>query len=308
MESTENNNKERLKLGSQIIRITIILNVLLTVFKIGVGYVGGSNAMIADGLHSASDIVTSIGVVMGMFFAAKPRDEKHQYGHEKAESIAGFILAAILTLTGLNIGFESIKMIFKHTYEIPNIYTAVVAFISIAVKEYQFRITKNAAQKLNSNALMSDAWHHRSDALSSIAVLFGILGARIGYGFLDPLAGIIVSIIVVRIGIKLLFSSVDELMDGAIDKEQMDIIKKEIEKIKGVKSVNEFRGRKHGSKAYVDIKICVDSLIPVYMGHDIGKEAEKLILSKIKNVKEVIVHIDPCDGKTCHINCENEED
>ncbi|WP_165916326.1 cation diffusion facilitator family transporter [Marinisporobacter balticus] len=305
MHSIEINNKERLKSANKIIRITIILNVLLTIFKLGIGYIGNSTAIIADGLHSASDMITSIGVIIGMFFATKPRDEKHQYGHEKAESIAGFLLAAILTLTGLNIGFSSIKMIFMHNYQVPHMYTAIIAFISILVKEYQFRITKSAAEKLNSNALMSDAWHHRSDALSSIAVLFGIVGAMMGYGFLDPLAGIIVSIIVVRIGITILLVALDELMDAAIDQEKMDTVKKEIEKIEGVKSVNEFRGRKHGSKAYVDIKICVDPLISVYMGHNIGEKAEKLILSKIDNAKEVIVHIDPCIGEKCYQNCKN---
>ncbi|QXM07439.1 cation diffusion facilitator family transporter [Crassaminicella indica] len=296
-------NKERLKLGNKIMCITIVLNVLLTIFKIGVGFIGGSTAIIADGLHSASDIITSIGVIVGMFLASKPRDEKHQYGHEKAESIAGFFLAAILILTGINIGFRSIKMIYLNHYQIPHIYTGIVAFISIIIKEYQFRITMNAAEKLSSNAMMSDAWHHRSDAFSSIAALIGIIGARLGYGFLDPLAGIIVSMIVVKVGIGLLLSSVDELMDGAIDQEKMKQIKKQIEMIEGIKSVTDFRGRKHGSKAFIDIKICVDPLISVYMGHNIGEKAEELILSQIKNAKEVIVHIDPCDNKKCDKIC-----
>lgn len=303
MHSMELDGKERLKLGNKIIRITIVLNVLLTIFKIGVGYIGSSAAIIADGLHSASDIITSIGVIVGMFLAAKPRDEKHQYGHEKAESLAGFFLAAILTLTGINIGFGSVKIMYMKSYHIPHIYTGVIAFISILVKEYQFRITMDAAKKLNSNAMMSDAWHHRSDAFSSIAAFIGIIGARMGYGFLDPLAGIIVSIIVVKVGIELLLSSIDELMDGAIDQEKMDTIKKQIELIEGIKSVTDLRGRKHGSKACIDIKICVDPFISVYMGHNIGEKAEKLILSQIKNAKEVIVHIDPCDTKNCEGSC-----
>ncbi|WP_246637634.1 cation diffusion facilitator family transporter [Crassaminicella profunda] len=303
MHSIEMDGKERLKLGNKIIRITIVLNVLLTIFKIGVGYIGASTAIIADGLHSASDIITSIGVIIGMFLASKPRDEKHQYGHEKAESIAGFFLAAILTLTGMNIGFRAIKIIYLNHYQIPHIYTGIVAFFSIIIKEYQFRITMDAAKKLNSNAMMSDAWHHRSDAFSSIAAFIGILGARLGYGFLDPLAGIIVSIIVVKVGVEILLSSIDELMDGAIDQEKMERIKKQIEKIDGIKSVTDFRGRKHGSKACIDIKICVDPFISVYMGHNIGEKAEKLILSEIKNAKEVIVHIDPCDRESCDESC-----
>lgn len=297
--SVELKDQERLELGNKIMRITIILNVLLTIAKVGIGHIGGSTAIIADGLHSASDIVTSIGVIFGMFIAAKPRDEKHQYGHEKAESIAGFVLAVILILTGANIGYESSKMIYMKRYTEPHIYTAVVAFVSILVKEYQYRITMSAAKKINSNAMMSDAWHHRSDAFSSIAALIGIMGARMGYGFLDPLAGIIVSIIVIKVGIQLLILAMDELMDGAIDKEKMNNIREELKMIEGVRAITELRGRKHGSKAYVDIKICVDPHISVHKGHDIGENAENLVLSRMKNVKEVIVHIDPCERDEC---------
>ncbi|WZL74411.1 cation diffusion facilitator family transporter [Clostridiaceae bacterium 35-E11] len=303
------NNGDRMKLVDKVIRTTIILNVLLTMIKIGAGYFGNSSAIIADGLHSASDIATSVGVVLGMLFASKPKDEQHQYGHEKAESIAGFILAAILILTGINIGYQSLKTIFMQTYQIPQSYTAIVALISIVIKEYQFRITAQAAKELNSNAMMGDAWHHRSDAFSSIAALVGIIGARLGYAFLDPLAGTVVSVIVVKIGFKLLLATVDELMDGAIDIEQMKSVAEEIKMIQGVKSITEFRGRKHGSKGYIDIKICVDARITVHKGHTIGEKVEQLILDRIVNIKDVVVHIDPChenkDNIKCASNCKD---
>ncbi|KXG77881.1 cation diffusion facilitator family transporter [Thermotalea metallivorans] len=303
----ESNNQERFKVGNRVILFTIILNVMLTLLKIGVGLFGNSAAIIADGLHSASDMITSVGVIVGMFLASKPEDDCHQYGHEKAESIAGFLLAIILTLTGLKIGFGSIEMLFHNRYETPHIFAAWVAFFSIIIKEYQFRITMKAAKELNSNAMMGDAWHHRSDALSSIAALGGILGARLGFGFLDPLAGTVVSLIVVKIGLTLLKAGIDELMDGAIDEEQMEEIQKEIRSMDGVIAVNEMKGRKHGSKAYVDVKICVDPLISVYAGHTIGEQIEHLVKAKLTNVKDVIVHLDPCgenlrDGK-CKIHC-----
>lgn len=303
------NHGDRLKLANKVIRITIILNILLTMIKIGAGYFGSSSAIIADGLHSASDIATSVGVVLGMLFASKPKDEQHQYGHEKAESIAGFVLAAILTLTGMNIGYQSLKTMFMHSYQIPHSYTAIVALISIMIKEYQFRITEKAAKELDSNAMMGDAWHHRSDAFSSIAALLGIIGARLGYAFLDPLAGAVVSMIVVKIGMKLLLLTVDELMDGALDIEKMKDVAEEIKMIEGVKSITEFRGRKHGSKGYIDIKICVDALISVHKGHTIGEQVEQLILTKIQNVKDVVVHIDPChkdeETNNCASNCKD---
>lgn len=303
----ESNNQERFKVGNRVILLTIILNVMLTLLKIGVGLFGNSTAIMADGLHSASDIITSVGVIVGMFLASKPEDDCHQYGHEKAESIAGFLLAIILTLIGLKIGFGSIKMLFHNSYETPHIFTAWVAFFSIIIKEYQFRITMKAAKELNSNAMMGDAWHHRSDALSSVAALGGILGARLGFAFLDPLAGTVVSLIVVKIGLALLKTGIDELMDGAIDEEQMEEIQKEIRCMDGVIAVNEMKGRKHGSKAYVDVKICVDPLISVYAGHNIGEQIEHLVRVRLTNVKDVIVHLDPCgenlrDGK-CKIHC-----
>ncbi|AOT72996.1 cation diffusion facilitator family transporter [Geosporobacter ferrireducens] len=286
--------KDRLRLGNKIIMITILLNVLLTIMKVGAGYLGKSTATIADGLHSASDIITSVGVIVGMLLASKPRDEKHQYGHEKAESIAGFLLALVLTFTGLKIGYESLTIMISGTFAVPELYTAAIAAVSIAIKEYQFRITSAAAKKLNSNAMMGDAWHHRSDALSSVAALLGILGARMGYVFLDPLAGAIVSLIVVKIGIQLLLAGIDELMDGALDEAQMNTVHSKLKDIDGIGCITEIRGRKHGSKAYVDVKICVDPHISVYKGHNIGEEVEALIKENIENVKDVIVHVDPC--------------
>ncbi|MBB6217129.1 cation diffusion facilitator family transporter [Anaerosolibacter carboniphilus] len=301
------NHQERFKIGNRIILITIILNVLLTIMKMGIGVIGNSTAIIADGLHSASDIITSVGVVLGMFLAARPEDDQHQYGHEKAESIAGFLLAIVLVITGLKIGYDAIKLLAGRNFQTPHILTALVAAISIIMKEYQYRITMKAAKALNSNAMMGDAWHHRSDALSSVAALVGILGARLGYGFLDPLAGTIVSLIVVKIGLELLKSGIDELMDSAIDREKMEEIQKEINCLEGIIAINELRGRKHGSKAYVDIKICVDPLISVYAGHNIGEKVEELVKSKMNNVKDVIVHLDPCGRDSeyggCTLNC-----
>lgn len=289
-------DKERMKITNRVMALTILLNILLTVIKLAAGTLGGSTATIADGLHSASDIITSVGVILGMLLASKPKDENHQYGHEKAESIAGFLLAVVLTYTGLKIGYQAITIIYKNSYVVPEIYTAFVAALSIFIKEYQFRITAKAANELNSNAMMGDAWHHRSDAFSSLAALLGIVAARLGYPMLDPLAGAVVSILVIKIGIQLLLTGIDELMDGALDEGKMSEIYNQIVAVEGVSGVTEIRGRKHGSKAYVDVKICVDPYISVYKGHNIGEEVESLIKSNLDNVKDVIVHVDPCEG------------
>lgn len=292
---------ERLKIGNRVVTITVILNIVLTISKIIAGYKGHSSAMVADGLHSMSDVITSLGIVFSLFISSKPRDEKHPYGHEKAESIAGFLLACILTITGAEIGYHSIKTIIFKNYSTPALYTAFVAFLSILIKEYQYRITMKAAIKINSNAMKSDAWHHRSDAFSSIAALVGICGAMLGFNFLDPLAGIIVSFIVIKVGIELLLQAVHELMDGTIDKQELDEIKLMVMEINGVRNINELRGRRHGSKINIDINICVDPNITVYEGHNIGDVAQNNIMDNFSNIKEIIVHIDPCLQKKGHV-------
>ncbi|PAB59554.1 cation diffusion facilitator family transporter [Anaeromicrobium sediminis] len=291
------NDGERIKLGNKVLAITIALNVLLTIIKVIGGLWGNSSAMVADGLHSLSDVITSMGIIISLFISSKPRDEEHPYGHEKAESIASFLLALVLATTGAQIGYHSINTIIHKTYAQPEFYTIIVAIISVLIKEYQYRITISAAKKINSNAMMSDAWHHRSDAFSSIAALIGIIGSRLGYSYLDPLAGIIVSVIVVKVGIELLLQAVHELMDGSIGEEEIEQIKDKVKEIKGVRDINQLRGRKHGSKANLDINICVDPNITVYEGHRIGDIAQKDIKDNFANINEIIVHIDPCIHK-----------
>lgn len=306
MENNLLNDKQRLKLINRVFKITIILNIILAIIKILAGYYGKSTALLADGLHSTTDIITSIGLVIGVLYSTKPSDDKHQYGHEKAEAIAALILSIILALIGVNIGFQSIKIIILKTYSIPNIYTIYVTILSIFIKEYQYRITIKTAKAVNSNALRSDAWHHRTDAFSSIAALIGILGARFGYLILDPLAGTIVSIIVVKISIDLIISSVDDLMDVSLDSEIMNKLINNIEDLSKVKKVTVIRGRKHGSKVYIDIRICVNPKLTVLEGHDIGKDVEELIKDKIINIKEVLVHVDPClynNNEKCSPEC-----
>ncbi|MCT4595524.1 MAG: cation diffusion facilitator family transporter [Anaeromicrobium sp.] len=294
------NDGERIKLGNKVLTITIALNIILTIIKVMAGLRGNSSAMVADGLHSLSDVITSIGIIISLFISSKPRDEEHPYGHEKAESIASFLLALVLVVTGAQIGYHSIKTIIHKTYAEPEFYTIIVGIISVLIKEYQYRITMGAAKKINSNAMMSDAWHHRSDAFSSIAALIGIIGSRLGYAYLDPVAGIIVSVIVVKVGIELLLQAVHELMDGSIDEKEIEEIKDKVMEIKGVRNINQLRGRKHGSKTNLDINICVDPNITVYEGHKIGDIAQRDIKNEFSNIKEIIVHIDPCTHKEPH--------
>lgn len=304
-------DEERYRLGNRITWITIVINIILAVVKVLAGILLNSTAILADGIHTVSDVGSSIGIIIGFFISKKPEDREHQYGHEKAESIAGFILAIFLTAVGIKIGYTALKIILSGETQIPGILAAWVAGISIFVKELQFRIAMYGGKKINSNALIADAWHHRSDAMSSIAALIGIVGARIGYAFLDPLAGLIVAVIIIKVGLELFIQGYNELMDISIEEEKLFNLVNKIISHHEVLNINKIRTRKHGPKVFVDIKVCVDPNFTILKGHTISHEVEDLVHENIENVKEVLVSITPCKNpsngncKLCKYNQRN---
>ncbi|WP_243414617.1 cation diffusion facilitator family transporter [Sporosalibacterium faouarense] len=289
--------KERYRIGNKITWITIIINVILAIVKVGVGIIANSTAILADGMHTISDVGSSIGIIIGLFISQKPEDEEHQYGHEKAESIAGFILAILLVAVGLKIGYSTIEMMVSGDMKVPGLIAAWVATGSIIVKEFQYRVAMYGGKKINSSALIADAWHHRSDALSSIAALIGIIGSRLGYTFLDPVAGFVVSIIVLKVGVELFIKGYNELMDSSIEKTKLQQIILEIKSHEGIINIGQIKTRKHGSKVFFDIKICVKSNITVVEGHEIAEEVEDIVYKNIGGVKDVLVHVNPCEDK-----------
>ena len=269
--------------SNKITILSIIWNIVLTIIKIGAGVLGNSNAIIADGLHSASDILTSIGVLIGNKISKSPNDKEHNYGHEKAE-----------TLVALKIGYGGIiSLLNVDKIKVPTILPLIVSVISILIKEYQYRITIKVANKINSPALKADAWHHRSDALSSIAAFIGIGGAIIGFKILDSLASIVVALFVSKVGIDILLKSVNELMDLSIGKEYEDKIIYIAKNTEGVEDILDLRTRKYGSMAYVDLVICVDKNLTVYKGHDIASNLEDTILKNMDFIKGITVHVEP---------------
>lgn len=280
--------------SNKITVISILLNIGLTILKILAGILGNSTAIIADGLHSASDIITSIGILIGNKISRKPRDDEHQYGHEKAESLVSFILAAVLIGIALKIGYDGFKdLININNILVPNALPLVVALISIAVKEYQYQITIRVAKKINSSSLKADAWHHRSDAFSSIAAFIGIGGAMLGFKILDPIASIIVAIVVIKVGIDILKSSCDELMDSSISKEDIREIKSLIDNNKKIYGIKDFKSRKYGSIAYIDMSIFIDKSKTLEEAHDIADNLEHSIISNLNYIKEINIHTEP---------------
>lgn len=289
--------------SNKVTKQSIAWNILLTIIKIAAGVFGKSSAMIADGLHSASDIISSVGVLLGNYISATPVDKEHNYGHEKAETLVSFLLSILLIVVSGSIGIKAVKSLGNiDEIAIPTVLPLVVAIISILIKEYQYRITIKIAKKINSPALKADAWHHRSDALSSVAAFVGIGGAMLGFKVFDPIASIVVAIFVAKVGIEILACSTNELMDVSIDLEQEEQIKEIAKNTEGVRNLGEIRSRKHGAMAYVDLVICVDGDLTVREGHDIANQLEKDIIRDMEFVKGITVHVEPCNycpGNTC---------
>ncbi|WP_334293968.1 cation diffusion facilitator family transporter [Clostridioides difficile] len=287
------NMETRYEEANKITIQSILWNVVLTIIKVIAGVIGNSSAMIADGLHSASDIISSIGVLIGNYVSSRPGDREHNYGHEKAETLVSFVLSILLIFVSITIGIEAIKSLFNlDALSVPSILPLVVSVISILIKEYQYRITIKVAKKINSPALKADAWHHRSDALSSVAAFIGIGGSILGFKPLDPIASIVVAIFVAKVGISILISSVNELMDVSVDEEEIKELKFIVADTEGVKNLGDIKTRKHGAMAYVDLTICVDENLTVKQGHDIATKLEKHIIKHMEFVKGITVHVE----------------
>lgn len=291
--------ENRYEEATKVTIISIIWNVVLTIIKVLAGLLGKSNAMVADGLHSASDIISSIGVLIGNKIAKTPNDKEHNYGHEKAETLVSFLLSMLLIFVSIKISLGGINSLFHlDTVQIPTILPLIVSVISIGIKEYQYRITIKVAKKINSPSLKADAWHHRSDALSSVAAFIGVGGSLLGFKALDPIATVIVGLFVAKVGFNILKDASNELMDYSIDEDEENKILNIAKNTKGVLNIGDLKTRKHGSMAYVDLTICVNKDLTVIEGHEIAHNLEVSILENIKIVKGITVHVEPC------LNCD----
>ncbi len=283
------------KLATRVSFHTIIWNIILTVFKLFAGIFAHSAAMISDAIHSFSDVLSTVVVIIGIRLANKSSDEAHQYGHERFECIAAIILALMLAITGLGIGLSGVKSILgaSNNLKTPGTLALIAAVVSIIVKEIMFYYTRWAAKKINSGALLADAWHHRSDSLSSIGSFVGILGARMGFPILDPLASIIICVFVVKVSIDIFRDSAQKLTDKACDKDTIDKIKEITLSKEGVMGIDDLKTRRFGDKIYIDLEISADGNISLTDAHDIAEDVHDSIEQEIENVKHCMVHINP---------------
>ncbi|GAA0124865.1 cation diffusion facilitator family transporter [Clostridium sp. ATCC 25772] len=284
-----NNN---LEIGVKVSKNTIIVNGLLSFVKIFIGIISKSNAMIADGIHSFSDIISTLGVIIGLKLSSKPADESHPYGHEKIESLSSLFLSILLFIVAIGIGFTGIKNIISGNLSVPTSIAILGAIISIITKEWMYFYTMKYAKKIDSPSLKADAWHHRSDSLSSIGALLGILGARMGFPVLDSLVALVISILIIKVSYNIAKESISQLIDQSADKNTVLEIENKIKSIDGVESIDKLRTRLHANKIYVDVSVSVNSNLTVDEGHSIATKVHNLI-EENSNIKHCMVHINP---------------
>ncbi|NMB27663.1 MAG: cation transporter, partial [Tissierellia bacterium] len=246
------------KMAAKANWITILMNIFLAIFKIIAGIVGKSKAMLADGVHTLSDVFATFIVLFGLKISMKEADKNHPYGHERYESVFAKILSVVLIVTGFFIGIEGIKSLISGDIKTPDKIALIAAFVSILVKEGMYWYTIKVAKKIKSLSMEASAWHHRSDALSSVGTFIGILGARLGLKVLDPIAAIIVSILIIKVGIDLYTKSIKGLVDESADDEIIEKIREITLSVKEVKDIKNLKTRIFGNKIYVDIAITVD--------------------------------------------------
>lgn len=284
------------KTANRVTSVSIIGNLILSAFKFIAGVVAHSGAMISDAVHSASDVFSSIVVIIGIHVSSKDSDKEHPYGHERLECVAAIILATILCITGLSIGYSAVRTILAGDYKdlaVPGILALVAAVVSIVAKEAMFWYTKVNAQKIDSAALMADAWHHRSDALSSIGALIGIAGARLGFPIADSVASLVICFFIVKAAYDIFHDAVDKMVDHACDDSDEEMIRDCIKAEEGVLRVDELRTREFGNKIYVDVEIACDPNCTLTEAHEIAERVHDHIEFHFSKVKHVMVHVNP---------------
>lgn len=286
------------KVANKVSFITIVQNVLLSVFKLFAGIFAHSNAMISDAVHSASDVFSTIIVIIGVKLASKKSDKDHPYGHERLECVAAIVLSIVLLYTGIKIGSQAVKDIIGGNYQSlqkPGVLALVAAVVSIVTKEIMYWYTRHYAKKIDSSALMADAWHHRSDALSSVGALVGIGGAMMGFPVMDSIASIVIFVFIAKAAYDIFKDAMDKMVDHSCDDETEKEMRDFVLAQKEVLSVDLLHTRIFGNKIYVDVEIGVNGSYTLRQAHEIAEEVHEGIEKNFPKVKHVMVHVNPAD-------------
>ena len=286
------------QVANRVAWVTIIMNVVLALGKLLAGILAHSSAMISDAVHSASDIFSTFVVMIGIKMAGKSKDKEHPYGHERLECVAAVVLSVVLLITGLGIGAGALKTILSGTYEelvIPGIPALIAAIVSIVIKEAMYWYTRLHAKRIDSAALLADAWHHRSDAFSSVGALIGILGARMGFPVMDSVASLVIFLFIAKAAFDIFKDAMDKMVDHACDEETECALRECIFQNAEVKRIDLLRTRVFGNKIYVDLEIQVDGTYSLRKAHGIAEEVHDAIENNFDKVKHIMVHVNPAE-------------
>ena len=284
------------KVAVSVSVVTIAINLALAGFKFLAGFLAHSGAMISDAVHSASDVLATFIVILGVKLAGRDADRDHPYGHERLECVAALILAVILGTTGLGIGWSGIRKVTGgETLLVPGALALVAAVVSIVVKEAMFWYTWLAAKKIDSSALKAEAWHHRSDALSSVGSFAGILGARLGFPVLDSVASVVICLFILKAAWDILRDALSKMTDHACSPELTEEMKESILSQPGVLGLDALNTRLFGDRVYVDVEIAADGDLPLRVTHATAQAVHDALEAQFPQVKHCMVHVNPAE-------------
>ena len=284
------------RVAMRVSAVSIAANLLLSALKLAAGLLARSGAMVSDAVHSASDVLSTVIVMIGVRLSAKASDREHPYGHERLECVAAIVLAVILLITGLFIGWEGVQKIIRADdapLAVPGVIALAAAAVSILVKEAMFWYTRHFARQIDSGALMADAWHHRSDALSSVGALVGIAGARLGFPVLDPLASVVICIFIGKAAFDIFADAVNKMVDHSCDEQTEEAIRSRVLAHENVRRIDLLRTREFGSRIYIELEISVDGSLPLRDAHAIAERVHDDIESAFPKVKHIMIHVNP---------------
>ena len=284
------------KTATRVSTVSVVVNLLLAAFKFVAGVLGRSGAMISDAVHSASDVLGSLIVIVGVKLSERDSDEDHPYGHERMENVASLLLAGILAAAGFAIGKQALLSILDGSYRTavsPGLLALIAAIVSIVVKEALFWYSWINAKKIRSGALKAEAWHHRSDALSSVGALIGIGGALLGVPVMEPAASILICLFILKVAVDIFREAVNKMVDHACDAETEEALRSCAAAEEGVIRVDMIRTREFGRRIYVDLEIAADGSLTLLEAHDIAQRVHDRIEQSFPDVKHIMVHVNP---------------
>ena len=289
---------DKKKVVAKLSRVGILGNVILSAFKLFAGIFGHSGAMISDAVHSLSDVFATLIAYIGVVLSKQEADKEHPYGHERFECIASLILGMILAATGLGIGYSGIKTLLKArvgTAEIaiPTLLPLIAAIVSVLVKEGMYWYTMYYAKKLDSAAFKADAWHHRSDAFSSVGSFIGIGAAKLGFPIMDPLASLIICLFILKVAFDISKDALSKMTDTSCSDDFIQEVHDFISAQPDVKNIDLLNTRQFGNKVYIDLEIAVDRNMSLINAHNIAERVHAAVEQQFPNVKHIMIHVNP---------------